>query len=736
MGIGVWSDHIELEATARRWTGARDLTAAARAMLDAEHDAIPAFWPELVELGWLGLAVSEDVGGEGFGLLEAAVVLEELGRVNAPGPILSTMVAAAVIDRWGRDRGLARDLVEGRATAGFAATSGLRLTQSGGRGRVAGEAGAVWGGEVADRFVLPVTVGDDASAADLGVAVGGIAWAVVDRADVEMRPLQGLDRTSRVAEVRLDGVVVAEGRWLVLDHPDLPVRLAEVLAGAMAVGVADWCVETAAEYAQVRVQFGRPIGQFQAVKHRCADALCALEAARAAVWDAAAMFDDHQEAGWVIAQGAAAGLALDIGFRCAKDVIQVLGGIGYTWEHDAHLYLKRATALRSLLPPASEARARVASAVASGQQRSVAMELPPEAEPARRRTRTFVEDLRTHDKAEWRALIADAGYLAPHWPRPWGLDATPIEQLAIDAELREARVRRDHLQIAGWVLPTIIGHGTSEQQQRFVGPSLRGELSWCQMFSEPGAGSDLAALTTRAVRVAGGWSVTGEKVWTSMAQFADWAICLARTDPDAPRHDGIGCFLIDMATPGIEVRPLRELTGMAMFNEVSLREVFVPDEGLVGGPTDGWRCARTTLANERVSMASGSSFGPGVVALFALAERLGRIDEPVVLDHLGSLSMDAHVIAMLGVRATQRALAGGGPGPEASIRKLLGVEHDQRVQEAGLDLLGPAGVTGEGDGATWAGGFLGNRALSIAGGSSEIQRNVIAERLLGLPKDP
>jgi len=364
------------------------------------------------------------------------------------------------------------------------------------------------------------------------------------------------------------------------------------------------------------------------------------------------------------------------------------------------------------------------------------MELPPEAEPARRRTRTFVEDLRTHDKAEWRALIADAGYLAPHWPRPWGLDATPIEQLAIDAELREARVRRDHLQIAGWVLPTIIGHGTSEQQQRFVGPSLRGELSWCQMFSEPGAGSDLAALTTRAVRVAGGWSVTGEKVWTSMAQFADWAICLARTDPDAPRHDGIGCFLIDMATPGIEVRPLRELTGMAMFNEVSLREVFVPDEGLVGGPTDGWRCARTTLANERVSMASGSSFGPGVVALFALAERLGRIDEPVVLDHLGSLSMDAHVIAMLGVRATQRALAGGGPGPEASIRKLLGVEHDQRVQEAGLDLLGPAGVTGEGDGATWAGGFLGNRALSIAGGSSEIQRNVIAERLLGLPKDP
>ena len=234
----------------------------------------------------------------------------------------------------------------------------------------------------------------------------------------------------------------------------------------------------------------------------------------------------------------------------------------------------------------------------------------------------------------------------------------------------------------------------------------------------------------------GGWSITGEKVWTSMAHFADWAICLARTDPDAPRHDGIGCFLIDMRTPGIDVRPLRELTGTAMFNEISLVDVVVPDGCLVGGPGDGWSCARTTLANERVSMASGSSFGPGVASLFALADERQVVGDPLVLDRLGRLVVDAHAVAMLGVRATQRALAGGGAGPEASVRKLLGVEHEQRVQEMGLDLLGPAAVTGEGDGATWAGGFLGNRALSIAGGTSEIQRNVIAERLLGLPKDP
>jgi len=552
-----------------------------------------------------------------------------------------------------------------------------------------------------------------------------------------VRELPALDATSRLAEVRLDDVEIEAGRWLSLPaHGAGPLRLAEVLAGAMSVGVADWCVATAAEYAAVRVQFGRPIGQFQAVKHRCANMLVALEAARAAVWDAARAFDDDIASGWDVAQGSAAALATEAGFSCAKDCIQVLGGIGYTWEHDAHLYLKRATALRMLLPDPAAARARIATAVTAGDQRAMTFELPVEAEPARARAKELVEDLRRIDKQQWRATLADTGYLVPHWPRPWGLDASPVEQLAIDAELREGRVRRDHLQVAGWVLPTIIGHGTEAQQERFVGPSLRGELMWCQMFSEPGAGSDLASLTTTATRIDGGWSITGEKVWTTMAAQADWAICLARTDPDAPRHEGIGCFLVDMATLGIEVRPLRELTGMAMFNEISLVDVFVPDDCLVGGPTDGWSCARTTLANERVSMASGSSFGPGVSALFDLARSRGLLDDALVADRLGRLVVDAHAIAMLGVRTTLRALGGGQPGPEASVRKLLGVEHEQAVQEEGLALLGPGAVTGEGDGAVWAGGFLGNRALSIAGGTSEIQRNVIAERLLGLPKDP
>jgi alkylation response protein AidB-like acyl-CoA dehydrogenase len=233
----------------------------------------------------------------------------------------------------------------------------------------------------------------------------------------------------------------------------------------------------------------------------------------------------------------------------------------------------------------------------------------------------------------------------------------------------------------GWVLPTLIEHGSADQQERFVGPSLRGEIAWCQMFSEPGAGSDLASLTTRAERVDGGWSITGQKVWTTLADEADWGICLARTDPDAPPHRGIGCFLVDMRSRGIEVRPLRELTGTAMFNEVFLTDVVVPDGCVVGSPTAGWACARTTLANERVSMASGSSFGPGVAALFDLAGTEGVTDDPLVRDLLGRLVVDAHAVAALGLRTTLRAVGGAQPGPEASVRKLAAAEHDQAVPD-------------------------------------------------------
>jgi alkylation response protein AidB-like acyl-CoA dehydrogenase len=267
-------------------------------------------------------------------------------------------------------------------------------------------------------------------------------------------------------------------------------------------------------------------------------------------------------------------------------------------------------------------------------------------------------------------------------------------------------------------------------------PTLRGELVWCQLFSEPGAGSDLASLTTRATRVDGGWSLTGQKVWTSVAARADMGICLARTNPDVPKHQGITYFLVDMRSPGLEIRPLREITGDELFNEVFFDDCFVPDDCVVGEIDGGWRLARTTLANERVSLSSDSAFGGALEGVLHRIAADPALATPVTLDRLGALLAEAQSLAQLGMRATLRSVGGLQPGPESSLRKLLGAEFDQRIHEFGLDLCGPDGAVRDGDAVASAYGVLQSKCLTIAGGTSEVQRNVIGERLLGLPRDP
>jgi alkylation response protein AidB-like acyl-CoA dehydrogenase len=265
---------------------------------------------------------------------------------------------------------------------------------------------------------------------------------------------------------------------------------------------------------------------------------------------------------------------------------------------------------------------------------------------------------------------------------------------------------------------------------------MRGDIIWCQLFSEPGAGSDLASLTTRATRVDGGWSLTGQKVWTSVAARAHWGICLARTDPDVPKHQGITYFLVDMHSPGIDIRPLREITGAALFNEVFFDDCFVPDECVVGEIDGGWKLARTTLANERVSLSSGSAFGGALEGVLDRIAAHPELQDPVTLDRLGHLLTEAQSLAQLGMRATLRSVGGLQPGSESSIRKLVGAEFDQRVHEFGLDICGPEGAVFEGEAAVSAYMVLQSKCMTIAGGTSEVQRNVIGERLLGLPRDP
>ncbi len=549
----------------------------------------------------------------------------------------------------------------------------------------------------------------------------------------------------------LDKVVIPPGRVLSITN-EVVRALTLLVFSAEAVGGARWCLDVAAEHARTREQFGRPIGQFQGVKHRLADMLVAVEQAVAATWDAAVeldrwmihpLGDDGRDGGddgtgpGQLAVQLAATLALDGYVDAATGAIQVLGGMGFTWEHDAHVHLRRATTLRQLIGGTAPLRAGSAHLALAGRRRQLTIDLPPEAESLRTELQPLVAELAAvEDPVEQRRALADRGLLAPHWPAPWGRDAGAVEQLVIDQVCAEAGLRRPNLAVAAWALPTIMAHGTREQTERWVGPTLRGEVIWCQLFSEPGAGSDLAALSTRATRVEGGWSLTGQKVWTSVAARAQMGICLARTNPDAPKHRGITYFLVDMRSPGIEVRPLREITGNALFNEVFLDVCFVPDDCVVGEVDGGWKLARTTLANERVSLSTDSAFGGALEGVLSRVAARPELQDPVTLDRLGALLAEAQSLAQLGLRATLRSVGGLQPGSESSVGKLLGAEFEQRVHEFGLDLCGPDGAVGDGEAAASAHGVLQSRCLTIAGGTSEVQRNVIGERLLGLPRDP
>jgi alkylation response protein AidB-like acyl-CoA dehydrogenase len=321
-----------------------------------------------------------------------------------------------------------------------------------------------------------------------------------------------------------------------------------------------------------------------------------------------------------------------------------------------------------------------------------------------------------------------------HWPKPWGRAADVLEQLVIEEEFRGIDI--PDMGITGWVTLTIAQAGTDDQRQRWVEPVLRGEVMWCQLFSEPGAGSDAAAVRTAAKKVDGGWRVTGQKVWTSLAQHCQWGLATVRTDPAAPKHAGVTMMAIDMKAPGVTVNPLRGLTGDAHFNEVFFDDVFVPDADVVGDVNKGWLVARATLGNERISIGGGSSAPTGFTPddLIELLDAAPPLVTAEYVRQAGAVIAEAHTLPLLNLRRVSRAIAGADPGPEGNVTKLLLAEHTQRLTELGMALAGPAAVVGAQPALARA--YLGNRAMTIAGGTSEITRNTIAERILGLPRDP
>jgi alkylation response protein AidB-like acyl-CoA dehydrogenase len=547
---------------------------------------------------------------------------------------------------------------------------------------------------------------------------------------VTVTPLTAMDTTRSIGSVALRAVAVGDER--VLRGAARKARTVfRILAAAEAVGLSWASLQMAVEYAKVREQFGRTIGTFQAVKHHAANMLVNAEETTAATWDAARA--DDLDSAW-FAAAVAASHAIRTQLFNSQLNIQLHGGIGFTWEHDAHLYLRRARTLAALMGECGDPLLDVVEAQRSGQAHGASFTLPTEAERYREQARDAVVSLRGLPAEQQRDFLVDSGYLVPHWPKPWGRAADVLEQLVIEEEF--GGVDRPDLGITGWVTLTIAQAGTDDQRERWVEPVLRGQVMWCQLFSEPGAGSDAAAVRTSAKKVAGGWRVTGQKVWTSLAHQCQWGLATVRTDPDASKHAGVTMMAIDMKAPGVTVNPLRGLTGHAHFNEVFFDDVFVPDEDVVGDVNKGWLVARATLGNERISIGGGSGGTTGFTAddLIKLLDNSAAETAAHYVRRAGEVIAETHTLRLLNLRRVTRAIAGSEPGPEGNVTKLLVAESGQRMTELAMELAGSAAVVGQTPTLTQA--YLGNRAMTIAGGTSEITRNTIAERILGLPRDP
>ncbi|CKM45112.1 acyl-CoA dehydrogenase [Mycobacterium tuberculosis] len=731
MSIAITPEHYELADSVRSLVARVAPSEVLHAALESPVENPPPYWQAAAEQGLQGVHLAESVGGQGFGILELAVVLAEFGYGAVPGPFVPSAIASALIAAHDPQAKVLAELATGAAIAAYALDSGLTATRHGDVLVIRGEVRAVPAAAQASVLVLPVAIESRDE------------WVVLRNDQLEIEAVKSLDPLRPIAHVRANAVDVSDDALLSNLTMTTAHALMSTLLSAEAVGVARWATDTASAYAKIREQFGRPIGQFQAIKHKCAEMIADTERATAAVWDAARALDDAGESSSDVefAAAVAATLAPATAQRCTQDCIQVHGGIGFTWEHDTNVYYRRALMLAACFGRGSEYPQRVVDTATTAGMRPVDIDLDPSTEKLRAQIRAEVAALKAMPREPRTVAIAEGGWVLPYLPKPWGRAASPVEQIIIAQEFTAGRVKRPQIAIATWIVPSIVAFGTDNQKQRLLPPTFRGDIFWCQLFSEPGAGSDLASLATKATRVDGGWRITGQKIWTTGAQYSQWGALLARTDPSAPKHNGITYFLLDMKSEGVQVKPLRELTGKEFFNTVYLDDVFVPDELVLGEVNRGWEVSRNTLTAERVSIGgSDLTFLPtlGEFVDFVRDYRFeGQFDQ-VARHRAGQLIAEGHATKLLNLRSTLLTLAGGDPMAPAAISKLLSMRTGQGYAEFAVSSFGTDAVIGDTERlpGKWGEYLLASRATTIYGGTSEVQLNIIAERLLGLPRDP
>lgn len=738
MTLGLTAEQQELSDAVGQFAARHAPIATTRDNFEAlAAGKLPQWWDALIANGFHAVHIPERLGGQGGRLIDSACVLEAAAKALLPGPLLPTVTTGAVAllaDPMPAAESLLRQLAAGAPAAIVLPGNGEFRARPDGQDWVVSGASDVTAGVCSAQLIL---VAADA-------AGGDVVWLLVDpeKSTATTEPADGTDIVTDVGRLRLTEHAAAG----VLTGID-PVRaecITAALVASTTAGITQWCVEAVTAHLRIREQFGKVIGTFQALQHSAAMLLINSELATAAAWDAVRAADESLDQHRIAAAGAAV-MAISPAPDLVLDALTMFGAIGFTWEHDVHLYWRRAISLAASIGPANR-WARRLGRLTCGQQRDMSVNLGDADADFRAQVAQILDaaldlsndqpgrqgDYEDFKTGPQRTLIAEAGLIAPHWPRPWGLEAGPLRQLIIDDEFaKRPELVRPSLGIAEWILPSVLKAAPKDLQDKLIPPTQRGEIAWCQLFSEPGAGSDLAALATRATKVDGGWNINGHKIWTSVAHRADYGALLARTDPAASKHRGIGYFILDMRTPGIEIQPIKTATGEAHFNEVFLTDVFIPDEMLLGDPVGGWNLAIATMAEERSAISGYVKFDRAA-ALRQLASEPGP-DRDDALRALGELDAYTNAIKALGVRETIRLLDGQPSGPASSIAKVAMNVLLRRTFEATLQLTGRLAMVADSDPAIVE-PYLHLPAELIGGGTREIQLNIIAQMILGLPR--
>jgi len=752
-----------LRTTARKYLEEQvplDLVAA-EADTTREPDHGPR-WASMVDMGWTAIPFPEEAGGSGLGLAEQAVLFEELGRALCPGPYFSSMALAAPLIADQPD--VARRVIDGSAvvTVAWAEPDGCqslcdltavtcRAEQRAGTWTVRGVKVAVPDASAATEAVV-VASGPDGP----GLFIVGLIGS-----GATIEPVYSLDGTRRSYRVVFDDASAD-----LLAGPEQAARLlararswALTAAAYEGIGVGARVLNEIVDYAGSRYQFRKPIGSFQAVSGPLADAYVEIELARAlAEWAVRAVDADDPDA--AVAASAAKAAGAEVALRTVERAIQVAGAIGFTWEYHLHRFLRRGAWLNAFEGGASLHRAAVAGALLdrSAAPRSVELLDDEEAAAFRSSVRQWVDEnlptaergaalVRSLDayeetKEAWRRELCATGNLVAHWPVEYGGRGAPDVVTAIfREEALRAHPRVSHGDCGvDLVAPLLMRYGTEEQKERYLEPIRTEREIWAQGFSEPDAGSDLASLATRAVEVGDEWVLNGTKTWSTYSPVADWLLVLARTDPEATRHRGISCFLVDARSPGIEIRPIRDIAGTLEFGEVFFTDVHVPAANMLGGRNEGWSVAIATLAHERVIESYEDIGELGFVfdrLLDLLRERPAGGVDARLRDRVASLWCRLQAVRLVQYQCVLALDVSGVPPTQSEIVKLVWSEVAQEVTRLGVEEFAtrpPESEEADTVAAFWHWWYLVSRSLTIYAGTSEIIRSVVAERVLGLPR--